>query len=139
MPRGESAQNAPAGRQLVHVQQVEQSILHLRGQKVLLDSDLAKIYGTSVGRLNEAVKRNRSRFPPDFMFQLTSEEAAALRYQIGASKEGRGGRRYRPYAFTEHGVAMLSSVLRSRAGEHCDYARIRPPARDADVERQPGA
>jgi ORF6N domain len=88
---------------LVHVQQVEQSILHLRGQKVLLDSDLAKIYRTPVSRLNEAVKRNRSRFPPDFMFQLTPEEHKGLTSQSAISN-ARGGRRYLPYAFTELGA-----------------------------------
>ena len=79
----------------------------------MLDSDLADLYQVPTYRLNEAVKRNAKRFPPDFMFQLTQEEAGALTSQIAMSKKGRGGRRYLPYAFTEHGVAMLSSVLTS--------------------------
>jgi phage regulator Rha-like protein len=76
---------------------------------------LAKLYGVTTFNLNKAVKRNIDRFPEDFMFQLTTDEAGALRFQIGMSKPGRrGGRRYFPYAFTEQGVAMLSSVLRSK-------------------------
>lgn len=84
----------------------------IRGAHVLLDADLAALYGVTVKALNQAVRRNRSRFPADFVFQLTEEESAALRSQIVTSK--RGGRRYRPFAFSEQGVAMLSSVLRSR-------------------------
>lgn len=81
----------------------------------MLDADLAMLYGVLTKALVQAVKRNRSRFPSDFMFQLTSEESSALRSQFVTSnlKQGRGGRRYAPYAFTEQGVAMLSSVLRS--------------------------
>ena len=87
----------------------------LRGQRVMLDSDLARLYGVQTKTLNQAVGRNLARFPTDFMFQLTAEEGRDLSYQIGTSNPGgrRGGRRYRPYAFTEQGVAMLSSVLRS--------------------------
>src|SRR5438034_2976608 len=79
----------------------------------MLDSDLAELYAVSTRRLNEQVRRNLSRFPPDFMFQLTEEETAALRSQIAISNTVRGGRRYRPLVFTEQGVAMLSSVLHS--------------------------
>jgi len=80
----------------------------------MLDSDLAMLYEVETFNLNKAVKRNIDRFPEDFMFQLTKEEAGALRFQIGISKtEGRGGRRYLPYVFTEQGVAMLSTVLNS--------------------------
>ena len=79
----------------------------------MLDADLAALYGVATKVLNLSVRRNRSRFPDDFMFQLTSEETGGLRFQSETSKTGRGGRRYRPYAFTEQGVAMLSSVLRS--------------------------
>lgn len=79
----------------------------------MLDADLAALYGVPTKALVQAVKRNRARFPGDFMFQLTAEEAARLRSQTVTSKPGRGGRRTRPYAFTEQGVAMLSSVLRS--------------------------
>jgi hypothetical protein len=108
---------------LVRVERIERSILMMRGQKVMLDIDLAGLYGVSVGRLNEAVKRNKSRFPADFMFQLTMDEFEELKYQndgtsnlksqIAISSSRWGGRRHPPYAFTEQGVAMLSSVLRS--------------------------
>lgn len=81
----------------------------------MLDRDLAELYEVTTFNLNKAVKRNFVRFPEDFMFQLREEEFTALRFQIGMSKQtGRGGRRYLPYAFTEQGVAMLSSVLRSK-------------------------
>ena len=92
---------------------IERRILVIRGQKVMLDSDLAELYGVQTFRLNEQVKRNRIRFPHDFMFQLTREEAKSLTSQFARSKRGKGGRRTPPYAFTEQGVAMLSSVLRS--------------------------
>jgi hypothetical protein len=85
----------------------------LRGHKVLLDEDLATLYGVVTGALIQAVKRNIGRFPTDFMFQLTPAEWTALRSQTVISKPGRGGRRFAPYAFTEQGVAMLSSVLGS--------------------------
>jgi hypothetical protein len=102
-------------RPMIPPERVEQSILLIRGHKVMLDADLARLYGVTTFNLNKAVKRNIDRFPEDFMFQLTYEEAAALRFQIGISKpKGRGGRRYLPYVFTEQGVAMLSSVLRSK-------------------------
>lgn len=80
----------------------------------MLDEDLADLYGVETKRLVEQVKRNLERFPEDFMFQLNKKEAAALRSQIATSNTGRGGRRYAPYVFTEQGVAMLSSVLRSK-------------------------
>jgi len=95
------------------VQEIRSKIFHFRNTQVMLDSDLAGLYGVETKLLNRAVKRNIERFPEDFMFQLTESEAETLRCQIGTSKEGRGGRRYLPYAFTEEGVAMLSSVLRS--------------------------
>ncbi|WP_293300902.1 ORF6N domain-containing protein [Pedobacter sp. UBA4863] len=88
-------------------------IYYIREQKVMLDSDLAKLYGLETFRLNEQVKRNIARFPEDFMFQLTSDEWESLTSQIAISKKGRGGRRTMPYVFTEHGVLMLSSVLNS--------------------------
>ncbi|MET0988696.1 MAG: ORF6N domain-containing protein [Steroidobacteraceae bacterium] len=84
-----------------------------RGHKVLLDADLATLYGVATKVLLQAVKRNLTRFPEDFMLRLTTEEWAALRSQFVTSNEGRGGRRYVPYAFTEQGVAMLSSILKS--------------------------
>lgn len=87
----------------------------LRGQRVLLSEDLANLYGVPVKALNQAVKRNRGRFPSDFTFQLTPAEHERLRSQIVTSKIGRGGARVLPYAFTEQGVAMLSSVLKSKA------------------------
>jgi hypothetical protein len=85
----------------------------IRKHKVMLDIDLAELYQVETGRLNEQVKRNADRFPEDFMFQLTDEEWESLRSQFAISKKGRGGRRYAPFAFTEHGVLMLSSVLNS--------------------------
>jgi hypothetical protein len=90
---------------------VESRILVLRQQKVILDSDLAELYGVPVKRLNEQVKRNEERFPPDFMFRLNEEEQEGLKSQ--APKPGRGGRRYAPYAFTEHGAIMAATVLNS--------------------------
>ena len=105
----------PDGRPDVLIERIESAILFIRGHKVMLDRDLAALYGVTTFNLNKAVKRNTDRFPEDFMFQLTAEEASTLRFQIGMSKgKGRGGRRYLPYVFTEQGVAMLSSVLRSK-------------------------
>lgn len=93
--------------------EIEDKIYLIRGQKVMLDNDLAKMYGVPTKRLNEQVKRNKERFPKDFMFQLTAREWENLRSQIATSSEW-GGRRILPYAFSEHGVLMLSSVLNSR-------------------------
>jgi hypothetical protein len=98
----------------VSIEQITQSILVFRGLKVLLDEDLATLYGVPTKVLLQAVKRNQERFPADFMIQLTEAEWIALRSQSVTSKPGRGGRRYLPYAFTEQGVAMLSSVLNSK-------------------------
>jgi len=92
---------------------IEQAILQVRGHRVMLDADLAALYGVETGALVRAVKRNAYRFPEDFMFQLTSQEFEILRCQFGISSSW-GGRRHPPYAFTEQGVAMLSSVLRSK-------------------------
>jgi len=94
------------------VEVVVSKILFIRGKKVMLDKDLAELYEVQTKNLNKAVKRNIERFPEDFMFQLTKKETETLRFQIGTSK--RGGRKYLPYAFTQEGVAMLSSVLRSK-------------------------
>ena len=105
--------------------QVERRILLIRGQKVMLDADLAELYGVPTKSLNLAVKRNAERFPEDFMFQLTGDEAAGLRFHFETSKSGRGGRCYRPYAFTEQGVAMLSSVLRSLRAVQVNIAIMR--------------
>jgi len=93
---------------------VESMIYIIRGQKVMIDSDLAELYEVETKNFNKAVKRNIVRFPSDFMFQLNKEEYESLRFQIGTSKnKGRGGRRYLPFVFTEHGIAMLSSILNS--------------------------
>jgi ORF6N domain len=92
---------------------VESRIRYLRNHKVILDTDLAELYGVSVKRLNEQVKRNRERFPTDFLFRLTAKEHEALRSQIATSNRGRGGRRFAPYAFTEHGAIMAATVLNS--------------------------
>jgi len=101
--------------EVVRTADIERAIITLRGQRVMLDEDLASLYCVEVKVLNQSVKRNIERFPADFMFQLTPEDARNLRSQIVISKvgQGRGGRRNPPYAFTEQGVAMLSSVLRS--------------------------
>jgi phage regulator Rha-like protein len=104
---------------------VEGKILLVRGQKVMLDSDLAALYRVETKALNRAVKRNGERFPEDFMFQLTLEETRSLRFHFGTSKERRGGRRYPPFAFTEQGVAMLSSVLRSQRAVQVNIAIMR--------------
>jgi len=97
---------APPGR-------IESLIFLIRGHRVMLDSDLAQLYGVSTKRLNEQAKRNKQRFPVDFMFRLTSSESRNLRSQIATSSPKHGGRRFRPYAFTEHGAVMLASVLNS--------------------------
>ena len=109
---------------VVPVEHITQSILVLRGHRVLLDTELASLYGVSTKRFNEQVRRNRERFPEDFMFQLTAEEHSALRSQIATSNaaHGRGGRRYLPYAFTEHGAIMAATILNStRAVEMSVY------------------
>jgi phage regulator Rha-like protein len=95
------------------VQTIEPMIVTVRGQRVILDRDLAALYGVPTFRFNEAVKRNLRRFPGDFMFQLNAQEFAALTSQIAMSKPGRGGRRTLPYAFTEHGAVMAANILRS--------------------------
>ena len=97
----------------MQIERIESAIFFIRNEKVMVDSDLAELYGVETKVLNRAVKRNLKRFPVDFMFQLTAEEASTLRCQIGTSKPGRGGHRYLPNVFTEQGVAMLSSVLNS--------------------------
>jgi len=101
------------GVDIVPAERIERSILLIRGHKVILDADLAALYGVETKQLIRAVKRNLPRFPDDFMFQLNKEESENLRYHFGTSSQW-GGRRYPPYAFTEQGVAMLSSVLKSR-------------------------
>ena len=93
--------------------QIAHLILLIRGQKVMLDEDLARIYGVNTKRLNQQVNRNSRRFPADFMFQVTEKEYEYLRLQIATSNIRRGGRRHLPYAFTEHGAVMLAAVLKS--------------------------
>ncbi len=116
--------NNPLATQPVPVEQVERLICLARGEKVLLDSDWAMLYGVTTGNLNKAVKRNQQRFPPDFMFQVSDEETAALIFQSGRSSL-HGGRRHNPYAFTEQGVAMLSSVLRTERAMQVNVAIMR--------------
>jgi hypothetical protein len=109
---------------LIPAERIEKSILLIRGQKVMLDRDLADLYGVETRILVQAVKRNAERFPSDFMFKLKQEEFDSLRSQFVISK-GRGGRRYLPYAFTEQGIAMLSSVLRSKRAVQVNIAIMR--------------
>ncbi len=97
----------------IQLSQIQNMIYVIRGQKVMLDSDLAKLYGVETKVLNQAIKRNFRRFPEDFMFRLSMEEHEILRSQFVTSSSEHGGRRYQPLVFTENGVAMLSSVLKS--------------------------
>jgi hypothetical protein len=123
---------------IVPTERIAQAIYVIRGQKVMLDFDLALLYGVTTGALNQAVRRNQARFPADFMFRLTTAEEDHLKCQIGISnkgpslksqsvisKPGRGGRRHQPYAFTEQGVAMLSSVLNSGRAVKVNIAIMR--------------
>jgi phage regulator Rha-like protein len=110
---------------VIPAERIQQCIYLIRKQKVMLDKDLAALYGVPTKRLNEQVQRNIDRFPSDFMFQLNDKEAKVLRSQFATSKKGRGGRRYNPYAFTEQGVAMLSSVLRSKRAVQVNIAIMR--------------
>jgi hypothetical protein len=111
----------------VPVELIERRIYVIRGRKVMLDSDLAELYGVPPKRLNEQVRRNLRRFPSDFMYQLTPEEASSLRSQIATLKKGGRGshRKYLPYVFTEQGVAMLSSVLNSERAIQVDITIMR--------------
>ena len=109
---------------LIQPEQIEQSILLIRGQRVMLDRDLAALYGVETKNLNKAVQRNPERFPPDFMVQLTADEAEALRFQFGTLKRGQHFK-YLPFAFTQEGVAMLSSVLRSLRAVQVNLAIMR--------------
>ncbi|MFY9226802.1 MAG: ORF6N domain-containing protein [Blastocatellia bacterium] len=110
---------------ILPLQSIESRIYFIRQQKVILDSDLAELYEVETKTLNRAVKRNISRFPEDFMFQLTESEFDILRYQFGTSNNKRGGRRYLPYAFTQEGIAMLSSVLNSEQAIQVNIAIMR--------------
>lgn len=109
---------------LIPSELIENKIVLLRGKRVMLDSVLARLYGVTTGNLNKAVKRNIERFPEDFMFQLTMHEKKSLRFQFGSLKKGQHAK-YLPYAFTEQGVAMLSSVLRSKKAIQANIAIMR--------------
>jgi hypothetical protein len=109
---------------LIQPEQIEQAILLIRGQRVMLDRDLAALYGVETGNLNKAVQRNPERFPPDFMFQLTADEAGALSFHFGSLKRGQHFK-YLPRVFTQEGVAMLSSVLRSPRAVQVNIAIMR--------------
>jgi len=129
---------------LIPPERIDHSILLIREQKVMLDKDLAKLYGVSTKAFNQAVRRNRQRFPEDFMFRLSAEEYEALRSQIVTLKPGRGQHsKYLPYAFTELGVAMLSSVLKSERAVQVNmeimraFVRLRQLlASNADLNRK---
>jgi hypothetical protein len=107
----------------MELEQIKNSILEIRGKKVILDFELAKMYQTETKRLKESVRRNIRRFPSDFMFELTSEEWENLRSQFATSSWG--GQRYSPFAFTEQGVAMLSSILNSEIAIVVNIANMR--------------
>lgn len=109
---------------LIPQEAIASKILLLRGKKVMLDRDLARLYGVTTGNLNKAVKRNIERFPEDFMFQLAKDEEKTLRFQSGSLKRGQHPK-YLPYVFTEQGVAMLSSVLRSKRAIQVNIAIMR--------------
>lgn len=109
---------------LLHTHGIEDAIFLIRGQKVILDRDLAALYGVTTSNLNKAVKRNPDRFPGDFMIQLTAEEAEALRFHSGTLKRGQHYK-YLPHAFTEQGVAMLSGILRSHRAVQVNVAIMR--------------
>ncbi len=115
----------PVEKLPIPVEVIERRNYLIRGNKMMLDSDLAALYQVTTGNLNLAVRRNLKRFPDDFMFQLTKEEAESLLLQTARAKTGRGGRQTPPYAFTEHGVAMLSSVLGSERAVQMNILIIR--------------
>ncbi|MCE0524129.1 MAG: ORF6N domain-containing protein [Methylacidiphilales bacterium] len=124
--------SSPALRNPAHL------ILTIRQFRVMLDADLAALYGVSTGNLNKAVRRNLDRFPEDFMFQLSAGEAEALRFQSGTSNKGRGGRRYLPYAFTQERrrhAFQCSSKSASRIRQHRHYAGLHAPARNDTLRR----
>lgn len=124
-PQTWASMQMPPQNAIVPTALISQKIFFVRGTRVMLDADLARLYGVATKNLNKAVKRNASRFPSDFMFQLSPKELHSLRFQSGTSKPVRGGRRYVPYAFTEQGVAMLSSVLRSSRAVQVNVAIMR--------------
>lgn len=109
----------------MEIQTIQSKIYEIRGQKVMLDFDFAKLYETETKVLKQAVRRNLNRFPDDFMFEVTADELENLRSQIVTSSEGWGGRRYKPFAFTEQGVAMLASILNSPKAIEVNIAIVR--------------
>lgn len=113
MAKKQEQRKRKASVALIRAEAIQKRILVIRDRQVMLDQDLAELYGVETGALTRAVRRNIERFPDDFMFQLTQEEFGDLKSQTGISSGTHGGRRFRPYVFTEQGVAMLSSVLRS--------------------------
>ncbi len=115
----------PDSKLPIPVQLIERRIFLIRGKKVIIDSDLSELYGVQTKVFNQAVKRNRERFPEDFMFRLSNKEAESLRSQIVTSNPTRGGRRYLPFVFTEQGVAMLSSVLNTKRAIEVNIAIMR--------------
>jgi hypothetical protein len=110
---------------LIPIERIEQAIFLIRGEKVILDADLAKLYGVTTTRLNEQVKRNRDRFPEDFAFRLTKEEFAILMSQFATSSSPHGGRRKLPLAFTEHGAIMAANVLNSKRAVQASVQVVR--------------
>ena len=116
---------AEQNRALAVIEEIEEKIYVIRGQRMMLDSDLAEVYQVATKVLNQAVKRNVQRFPSDFMFQLSDDEAASLRSQIVTSNATRGGRRYSPYVFTEHGAVMLATVLNSQTAVEASIVVVR--------------
>ena len=109
----------------IPLERIERAILLLRGERVILDSELAKLYGVTTTRLNQQVRRNEERFPADFMFRLTTEEHDSLMLQIATSKSGRGGRRKLPLVFTEHGAIMAANVLNSQRAVRASVEVVR--------------
>jgi hypothetical protein len=109
----------------IRVEAIEKSILTIHGQRIILDADLAAIYGVTTTRLNQQVRRNRDRFPDDFSYSLTQQEVASLMLQNATSKTGRGGRRKLPFVFTEYGAVMAANVLNSPTAIHASILVVR--------------
>ena len=127
-----------ATRQIVTIDQIERAIHIIRGQRVMLDSDLAMLYGVPTRQLNQQVSRNPERFPEDFAYQLTQQEFTNLMSQFVTSSSGYGGRRKLPWVFTEQGVAMLSSVLNSPTAVHVNIEIMRTFVRLRRLMATPG-
>lgn len=128
-----AARMSPSALDLIPAETIRQRILIVRGKRVLLDADLARFYGVGTRELNRAVLRNVERFPDDFAFKLTLAETRALMFQLGTSKPGRGGSRKPATVFTEQGVAMLASVLRSPRAVAVSIAIVRAFVRLRDL------